>query len=166
MYKANDVAEHIIEFCNDNDIFINNLRLNVLLYYVQGNSISLQGKPMFNEDFNLWKLAPFVLPVYYRFCVFAGARISSRFKDATLDDKSKRIIDSTIVFLRDFETLFLCRMIKDEDPYKWTYQVYGYDATMPANVIEQCYKKLPKGIFTNNFKTTYSNLFKSLVSER
>ena len=44
---------------------ISNLKLQKLMYYAQGFSLAMRGKPLFREDFEAWEHGP-VIPSLYR----------------------------------------------------------------------------------------------------
>lgn len=66
--KALDVASYFIELANEtpeNDL--TNLKLQKLLYYVQGKYLSVYGNPAFEEKIEAWKYGPVVADVYHTF---------------------------------------------------------------------------------------------------
>ncbi len=52
------------------------LRVQKLLYYVQGWSLALRGRPMFGERIEAWKFGPVVPEVYHRFKPYGYAVIN------------------------------------------------------------------------------------------
>ncbi|MFI5396775.1 MAG: Panacea domain-containing protein [Candidatus Binatia bacterium] len=71
MARAFDVARFLIQLAEweDEPEYLSHLRLQKLLYYVQGWSLALRGKPMFNESIEAWAHGPVVKDLYP---VFAG----------------------------------------------------------------------------------------------
>ena len=65
MIKALHVAQYLLSLVNqDNGDTISNLKLQKLLYYVQGYYLAYFNKPLFNEKIEGWTLGP-VVPVVY-----------------------------------------------------------------------------------------------------
>lgn len=64
MITAQDVAKYVIKFFHDSEDLITNLKLQKLLYYIQGWHLGLYEKPLFNEDFQAWVHGP-VQPAIY-----------------------------------------------------------------------------------------------------
>lgn len=60
-----DIACFIINYCNDNDLEINNLRLNKLIYFAQGNYMSLYDDILFEDKFEAWHYGP-TLPIVFK----------------------------------------------------------------------------------------------------
>jgi uncharacterized phage-associated protein len=72
MLDAMDVARHLIRVgydpaCPDESVLICPLRLQKLLYYCQGWSLGLLGRPLFRQPLEAWTRGPVVAEVYERF---------------------------------------------------------------------------------------------------
>lgn len=68
--EATKVAEYILWYLNEKyDIKISNLRLQKYLFLCQCNSIAVDGKTLFEEDFDVWAHGPVVKSVYFRHCM-------------------------------------------------------------------------------------------------
>jgi uncharacterized phage-associated protein len=83
MATAIDSARYLIQlgFCaedpEDSD-FLCPLRVQKLLYYLQGWSLALRGRPLFEERIEAWKLGPVVPEVYHRFKSFGSQVIEPK----------------------------------------------------------------------------------------
>ena len=67
-YSAIDIANFYIQLVHSlPDDSIDNLKLNKLLYYVQGWSLNRLGRVMFREDIQAWDLGPVIPAVYHQF---------------------------------------------------------------------------------------------------
>jgi len=64
MITAKRVARYVINFFHEREDLITNLRLQKLLYYIQGWHLGLHEKPLFEEDFQAWVHGP-VQPAVY-----------------------------------------------------------------------------------------------------
>ena len=51
MYKADDIAKYIINYSYDNGIAVTNLKLQILMYYIQSYSISERNCVLFVDEF-------------------------------------------------------------------------------------------------------------------
>ena len=58
-YAANDIARYILTLSTPEvgDI-ISNLKLQKLLYYVQGFHLAIENEPLFMEDIQAWQYGP------------------------------------------------------------------------------------------------------------
>lgn len=67
-YKALDIANFYIQLVNSiSDNYIDNLKINKLLYFVQGFSMAKLGRPMFSDVIQAWEYGPVIPNVYYTF---------------------------------------------------------------------------------------------------
>ncbi len=72
MLDAIDVARRLIQFgydptCPAESVLISPLRMQKLLYYCQGWSLALLGRPLFRQPLEAWVRGPVVVDVYERF---------------------------------------------------------------------------------------------------
>jgi uncharacterized phage-associated protein len=77
MARAFDVAKCLIHLAatEDEPDFLTHLRLQKLLYYVQGWSLTLRKKAMFPEEIQAWAHGPVVVSVYPKFADFGNGPI-------------------------------------------------------------------------------------------
>jgi uncharacterized phage-associated protein len=64
MTTAQEIATYIIHEFQIREDLITNLKLQKLLYYVQGWYLGLNKKPLFEEDFEAWVHGPVVPEIY------------------------------------------------------------------------------------------------------
>lgn len=57
MFSAHNVAIYIINWCLDHNVQITNLKLQKLLYFVQGEYSKTKGSRLIADDFYAWQLA-------------------------------------------------------------------------------------------------------------
>lgn len=95
--KALDVASYFIELANktpENDL--TNLKLQKLLYYVQGKYIAQNDAPIFEDKVEAWKYGPVVADVYHTFKVcgqFPVTTFDVNYDSAELDADSKSFVE-------------------------------------------------------------------------
>src|SRR5580704_12809669 len=72
MLRAIDIARYLIQLSyrpdspEESDLLCP-LRLQKLLYYVQGWSLALRGRPAFDDEIEAWTLGPVVPEIYRQF---------------------------------------------------------------------------------------------------
>lgn len=66
-YTAEDVARYILMASDKANHPASNLRLQRLLYFIDGYYMAVHGKDLFREDFRAWKYGPAVQEVYFLF---------------------------------------------------------------------------------------------------
>jgi len=68
MYNINDVCDFVIlRAKSDEDIPLNNLKLQKLLYYIQAWHLAFYDEPFFNGKFQAWVHGPVNREIYNRF---------------------------------------------------------------------------------------------------
>ena len=65
MRKAIDIANYLLELFKFDEDGLTNLKLNKLLYYVQGCSYQRFNRPLFEDEIEAWNYGP-VIPMYTR----------------------------------------------------------------------------------------------------
>ena len=75
MYSAQCVANFLINECNRQNVPITNLKLQKLLYFVQGEYVRSYNERLIDDDFYAWQLGPVVPEVYYKFAIYSSSPI-------------------------------------------------------------------------------------------
>ena len=81
-------------------IWINNLRLNKLLYFAQVWNLFETGTPLFSDDIQAWKYGPVVDTVYKEFRKYGSSQITELYRDEVCneypmpDDKVKNFLNT------------------------------------------------------------------------
>lgn len=75
-----DIANFFINVTisdKQNNSFITNLKLNKLLYFVQGYSLVMTGKPLLNNRIEAWQDGPIIKDIYEKYKVYENKPITS-----------------------------------------------------------------------------------------
>lgn len=77
MYHAIDVSRFIINYSNEKDYGISNLKLQKVLYFVQAYFLmeTEDHSPCFSEDIQAWNFGPVVPEVYYEYKQYGSNNI-------------------------------------------------------------------------------------------
>ena len=117
---AMDVAYYFLSLQEEEaGDLISHMKLQKLLYYVQGLHLALNGQPLFDDTIEAWTHGPVVPTVYHEFKRFGGNPIPVQKSDAyTIRD------ESTVDFLNEVYDVFgqysawkLRNMTHGETPY-------------------------------------------------
>lgn len=78
--------------------------LQKLLYYSQGFSLAMTGKPLFEEDFEVWQMGPVIPALFEKYGKEPGFRIlnSSETGDPGLTADEKEGLDQVYLVYRQF----------------------------------------------------------------
>lgn len=121
-YSACDVAEYIIYYSHSIGESVSNLKLQKLLYFVQGEFLK-SGKECFLEEIEAWDYGPVVHEVYKKYKVYSGGNIPYIVaKDISgISDDDKAIIQKVVRRYRKYSTYELVKIALDQDPWKIFY---------------------------------------------
>src|SRR5438128_11285053 len=101
---------------------LSHLRLQKLLYYVQGWSLALRGKPMFDNKIEAWTHGPVVRDLYHRFAVKGVQCLTPEdFGDPqNLTDDDREFISEVWNAYKEYSASSLWQMTHQEAPWKET----------------------------------------------
>ncbi len=99
---------------------LTHLRLQKLLYYVQGWSLAWRGRPAFESTIEAWRHGPVVVEVYPVFAAFADASIppSEGSEFVPLSDEDKAFVASVWEGYKRYSASQLWRMTHAERPWQ------------------------------------------------
>lgn len=119
IYSAMDISNYIIYKCNQENIFINNLKLNKLLYFVQKEHLKKHNRILFIEDLLPYRYGASVENVYRVFKYYGRDNINEPIdKLIDIDEESKEIIDSIILKYRKCKSMEMVILSRKEESYK------------------------------------------------
>lgn len=123
MMSAVELAKNIIVYAGMHDYQITNLKLQKMLYYVQGYFSAKFGKDLFEEDLVNWAYGPVVPAVYYEYCSYGASAIkpealSKLFNGLT--DKQTRYVCKILDKCLDYTARELVSMTHAEAPWQNT----------------------------------------------
>lgn len=143
MVPALFVANYIIEYSNERNYEINNLKLQKLLYFINARCLLENDVPIFEESFEKWKFGPVVPQVYHEYKGFGAfnipksdivrekhtidfgrnpfennkLKISTEYYDSN-DIQHKELIQSTVDSLKDFTPFELVENTHEQNIWK------------------------------------------------
>lgn len=90
----NEVADYFIRFAHDHGDCLTNLKLQKLVYYAQAWYLALQGKALFDADFQAWVHGPVCPPLYSKFKHYRWNPIAADLGEIKLpDDIEQHLIE-------------------------------------------------------------------------
>lgn len=139
MYKSEDVANYTINWCHENGIAITNLKLQKLLYFLQGNYYRYTGERLISEDFYAWKLGPVVPKTYVAYSIYSSGKLPKEVDKNTLSNGAKNRISKILSEYASIPTWDLVNLSHQEDPWKYTHAVFGDKSKIPFETIKEYY---------------------------
>jgi uncharacterized phage-associated protein len=127
-YKVDEIISYIVKrdeslyICQEMiDSDITNLKLQKLLYYVQGHYIATFNQKMFCSQIVNWSYGPIIEKVYYDFQEFESNTIVPKVLDNdnyccdNLSSQDKKFLDKVIDYYNQFSPWKLRNMTHDEN---------------------------------------------------
>lgn len=133
MYNAIDIANYCIWYYScELKVFISNLKLQKVLYFLQAEFLVSTGKPLFKEKLIAWDFGAIVKEVYDKFKIYGSSSIyfsknseisKSRFK---IRNKDKEIINEVLKELKSYSSFELTEINLSQTPWiNAYYKRYG-----------------------------------------
>lgn len=102
---------------------ISNLKLQKLLYYMQGFHIAVFDAKLFENDIEAWQYGPVVRDMYFHFKEFGKSSITLT-DDATIaemTDEEEELFNEVLAEYSQFSAIKLMNMTHDELPWEKTF---------------------------------------------
>lgn len=96
MTSASAVARYIVHFFQEAGDPVSNLKLQKLLYYVQGWHLALRDEPAFNERFEAWVHGPVQPATYGTYKAYRWSPITEEVTVPAIPEETKSVIDSVL----------------------------------------------------------------------
>lgn len=107
-YSALAVANYILQ---NSDTAITNLKLQKMLYFIQGFSLSRRNKPIFDDEIQAWTYGPVVPVVYREYMDYGSSPISKTAPaDIIIEPDIRSFLNALINSMRGYSAADLVRM--------------------------------------------------------
>lgn len=89
-YDVLEIARYVVNYCNEHNYDITNLKLQKILYFIQANFLVNKGvgNPCFSAEIEAWSFGPVVPEVYREFKKYGNAQIPLIEKYFSFDKKN------------------------------------------------------------------------------
>ena len=131
-HLAIDIARYVINYSWDIDSPLSNLKLQKLLYFIQGNFLRILQRPCFIDDIEAWKYGPVVPTVYSKFKRYGSNNINridyiyefkpNKFEpvkkefNLILNDDEIKIIHDVVLACKDYSASYLVKLTHSQLP--------------------------------------------------
>ena len=123
-YSVIDVANKVVNACDaDRGDIISNLKLQKMLYYLQGFFIAVFDRKLFKEPIEAWQYGPVVRDAYFHFKNFGSGAITLK-EDETiieLPSRESKLFNDVMEVYGQFSAVKLMQMTHEELPWKKTF---------------------------------------------
>lgn len=115
------LSNYIIEKYREEGVCITNLKLQKILYYIQGYCLKKLGRPIYCEDIYNWQFGPVVPIVYHEFSRNGYHELISQGSSYEPDDfMEKKIVHQVMEACKKLSSSVLVSKTHQEDPWKYT----------------------------------------------
>lgn len=140
-YKAFEIAEYIVWHENEKHRFVNPLRLQKLLYFVQAHRIAVTGQPLFTDRMEAWDYGPVVLDVFRKYR-FYGSGIIPFLKEPAfaIAQSDMQRINEMLDYCASFSNTELLNKIHAQAPWQNAYHRssrWGLDCEITPDAIRE-----------------------------
>jgi len=152
VYNVLDVSRYIINYCNEKDYNLSNLKLQKILYFIQAYYLSKTEakEPCFKEKIEAWDFGPVVPVAYHEFKRFGSTNIPKittyieidendfwqskvvEYSDEVLEDSDKELINKLVDNFSKFSTTRLVQITHNQSPWINAYQQLDKEITVEA----------------------------------
>jgi uncharacterized phage-associated protein len=119
--SCRDVAKYFLTL-NDEEVgeLISNLKLQKLVYYAQGFSLAIDGRPLFSDSIEAWAHGPVVPALYRDYKHYEGGPIPrpDDFDPSCIDPDTKDLLNEIYSVFGQFSAWKLRNMTHEEPPWK------------------------------------------------
>lgn len=138
-YRPMEIANYIIKRCTETNYFVNQLRMQKILYFVFGVFYKERNEKLFNEKFKAFAYGPILKSVYQEYAIFGTDKLTPlssyddydvteygikpvkiSIKDFEPDEEDKPLIDYVIDKTKMASDKELGRVIKEMNAWKIT----------------------------------------------
>jgi uncharacterized phage-associated protein len=140
-YNVLDIANKILAKASKSEVeeLICNLKLQKLLYYMQGFHLAFFEKPLFDEEIEAWMYGPVVPSVYNQFKANSNNGIKYEGEAIKLDDKEELLFNEVYRVYGAYSAVGLMNMTHSELPWKST--PTGVGSTIDKEKLKSYFKR-------------------------
>ena len=140
VYNVLDVCRHVINYSNDKDYGISNLKLQKVLYFIQAYFLISTRERCFKEKIEAWDFGPVIPEAYREYKQFGSGDIPTisyvidfndeniwdskvrKYKDDTIASVDKIRIEAVVDKFSDYSATDLVSITHRQAPWKKAYQ--------------------------------------------
>ena len=139
IYPAGEVARKVVAATNV--LFgdsITNLKLQKLLYFLQGYFVVKTGKPLFTEDIQAWEFGPVVPEVYKEYRIFGSSALPVENREVVLrlSEDEEKLFGEVYKEYNRYSASDLVEMTHNQTPWIEHYNAASKNEVIPLNEIQ------------------------------
>ena len=125
MYDILDVCKYIINYSNKKGYGVSCLKLQKLLYFIQGYFMIIKDEPCYHEKIEAWDFGPVVPLAYQEYKQYASTDIPSvNFQNDSILKEDKTLMANMIDIFANHTAEDLVAITQKQEPWKNVYSKY------------------------------------------
>jgi uncharacterized phage-associated protein len=124
MYSAENITNYILCYYNKRNIWISNLKLQKIFYFLQAQFMVYRNRPLIDEEIEAVDWGTVVWSVYHKYKIFGGASIpvisTAKFPHYVAD-ADKKLIDAVLDKVAYWSPTYMLQIIHNQHPWKMAY---------------------------------------------
>ena len=137
---AIDIAKYIVySFQNVGD-YISNMKLQKLLYYIQGWHLAIYNTAAFDEKLEAWELGAVQPEVYYKYKKYEFRPITEDVEEPILDENLVELIDKILDEYGGETGFALHQLMQEEKAWLNAYKKKGFRNEIKKSAIKKFFK--------------------------
>lgn len=124
MYSANNIANYILRYYHSKNIWISNLKLQKILYFLQAQFLVSKGVPLFSDPIQAVDWGTMVKSVYYNYRIFGSGSIPIIHEEKYpyyIDGDDMILINEVLDYVEPYSSTTLLGFIHNQMPWKKAY---------------------------------------------
>lgn len=144
---AMTLANYVLKKASELKIDVTNMKLQKILYYVQGHFLARFDHPLFPDEIQAWKFGPVVPNVYYEFSPYGSDTLFAVEESdmSSCTEQEMELIDNVIVNKLPLSARTLMLNTHNELPWKTVTKDgtrIGVNAVISNELIKEHFKRL------------------------
>ncbi len=120
--QALELAKYLVKLNSKNEDYgevLTNLKIQKLLYYIQGFHLAFFDEPIFDDKITAWKYGPVIIPLYEKLKKFGNGPVYfDNFNKINLSKDQKELIEAVFNQIGQYSAWKLVELTHSEDPWK------------------------------------------------
>ncbi len=166
--NANQISDYVISLTQNNpEENLTNLKLQKILYYLQGYYLAIYNETLFEDEIEAWKFGPVVCDVYHVYKRYGNNSIvvpDNNLQFDYISNPQKKYINKVYSYFRQFSAIKLMELTHNESPWIDT---FGKEQIISKDVLKKYFDKseLKNSFIISDAKSERESAAKFLLAD-
>lgn len=137
-YTALDIAKYILNKCYEDNVYISNLQLQKILYFLQVEYLKKHNTTLFDDNIEAWHYGPVISVVYNEYSGYGGLKIEEYYKELSPLSIDLSLVDEIIEDCREKPPWVLVdETHREGGAWDFVYNRYGHRSKIDIDLIKE-----------------------------